>query len=224
MKKINIIGCGLMGSQIASLFSIIGYEVGIWNRTKIDKNNLLRQKKLILKLLKVKDNNGLIQIVDNFENLKDNITIECLSEDIDLKKKFVRKIKEKVNKEIFSNSSSIKTNIIDKKVNLLHFFNPISLKIVEYHKVEKMSKEADDIFLELKKINFDLIKVSNFTGFAFNKILFAEISNFFLLIEQENIEKNELLKVFKKINSNLNILNTLDLIGIDISLKILDFS
>ena len=85
-----------------------------------------------------------------------------------------------------------------------------------------MSKEADDIFLELKKINFDLIKVSNFTGFAFNKILFAEISNFFLLIEQENIEKNELLKVFKKINSNLNILNTLDLIGIDISLKILE--
>ena len=45
MKNINIIGCGLMGSQIASLFSIMGYKVNIWNRTKIDEIYLLRQKK-----------------------------------------------------------------------------------------------------------------------------------------------------------------------------------
>ena len=62
MKKINIIGCGLMGSQIASLFSIMGYEVNIWNRNKINQNNLLRQKKIILKLLKISDNNGPIKI------------------------------------------------------------------------------------------------------------------------------------------------------------------
>ena len=52
MKKINIIGCGLMGSQIANLFSILGYQVCVWNRNKIDKEHLLRQKKLILKLIK----------------------------------------------------------------------------------------------------------------------------------------------------------------------------
>ena len=57
MQKINIIGCGSMGSQIASLFSILGYEVSIWNRTKINKENILRQKKLILKLLKIQDKN-----------------------------------------------------------------------------------------------------------------------------------------------------------------------
>ena len=51
MKNINIIGCGLMGSQIASLFSIMGYKVNIWNRTKIDKITLLRQKKNYFKII-----------------------------------------------------------------------------------------------------------------------------------------------------------------------------
>ena len=89
MEKINIIGCGLMGSQIAGLFSIMGYEVNIWNRNKINQNNLLRQKKIILKLLKISDNNGPIKIINNFDDLKDNITIECLAEDLELKKKFI---------------------------------------------------------------------------------------------------------------------------------------
>ena len=63
MKKINIIGCGLMGSQIAGLFSIMGYEVNIWNRNKINHNHLLRQKKIILNpkknllLFSINDNN-----------------------------------------------------------------------------------------------------------------------------------------------------------------------
>ena len=80
MKKINILGCGVMGSQIANLFSIMGYEVNIWNRTRINKDNLLRQKKLILKLLKISDNNGIIKIIDNFQEFSNNITIECLAE------------------------------------------------------------------------------------------------------------------------------------------------
>ena len=198
MKKINIIGCGLMGAQIASLFSIMGYEVNIWNRNQINQDNLSRQKKITLKLLKVKDENGTIKIINNFNDLKDNITIESLAEDLELKKSFIEKLDKKISKEIFSNSSSIKANKINKRLNLLHFFNPISLKIIEFNKINNPSEEAKMIFSDLKSLNFDLVKVGNFTGFAFNKILFAEISNFFYLIERENIEKKEILKVFKK--------------------------
>ena len=222
MKKINIIGCGLMGSQIAGLFSIMGYEVNIWNRSHINQNNLLRQKKITLKLLKAEDKNGEIKFINNFDDIKDNITIESLSEDLELKRSFIEKLDKKVSKEIFSNSSSIKMKKISKKLNLLHFFNPISLKIAEFNKIDKLSEEANNIFVDLKNLNFDLIEVGNFTGFAFNKILFAEISNLFFLIEQENIEKKEILKVFKKINHSLDILHTIDIIGVDISIKILE--
>ena len=88
MKNINIVGCGVMGAQIASLFSIMGYEVNVWNRTKINESNFLRQKKITLRLLKTKDDNGKINIIKNFENLENNITIESLAENIDLKKNF----------------------------------------------------------------------------------------------------------------------------------------
>ena len=222
MKKINIIGCGLMGSQIAALFSIMGYEVNVWNRNEINQNSLLRQKKIILKLLKTKDNNGIINIIDNFEDLKNNITIESLSEDLKLKRDFISKLEKKISKVIFTNSSSIKITTISKKLNLLHFFNPVSLRIIEFNKINKPSEETKTIIADLKNLGFDLIEVGNFTGFAFNKILFAEISNFFFLIEQENIKKDQILKVFKKINHSLDILNTIDIIGIDISIKILE--
>ena len=161
-------------------------------------------------------------IINNFDDLDDNITIESLAEDLKLKKKFIEELDKKITKEIFSNSSSIKTSEINERLNLLHFFNPISLKIIEFNTISKLSDEAEMIFVDLRKLNFDLVKVGNFTGFAFNKILFAEISNFFFLIEQENIKKEEILKVFKKINFNLDVLNTLDIIGIDTSLKILE--
>lgn len=222
MKNINIVGCGVMGAQIASLFSIMGYEVNVWNRTKINESNFLRQKKITLRLLKTKDDNGKINIIKNFENLENNITIESLAENIDLKKNFLTKLERKISKEIFTNSSSIKISKINARLNLLHFFNPIYLRIIEYKTINKLSNEAEMIFLDLKKLNFDLIEVGNFTGYAFNKILFAQISNFFFLIEQENISKEEILTIFKKINNNLDVLNTLDLIGIDVSLNILE--
>ena len=59
------------------------------------------------------------------EDLKDNVTIESLAEDINIKKSFLLKLKKNINKEICTNSSSIKTNKISDKLNLLHFFNPI---------------------------------------------------------------------------------------------------
>ena len=123
MKKINIIGCGLMGSQIAGLFSIMGYEVNIWNRNQINQDNLSRQKKITLKLLKVKDENGTIKIINNFNDLKDNITIESLAEDLELKKSFIEKLDKKISKEIFSNSSSIKANKINKRL-IVRLFTP----------------------------------------------------------------------------------------------------
>ena len=222
MKNINIIGCGLMGLQIAGLFSIMGYGVNIWNRSPVNLNNIVRQKKIISKLLKTNDLNGDIILVKDFEKLKNLITIESLAEDLIIKKDYISKLEKKITKEIFTNSSSIKTKDLSEKLNLLHFFNPIYLRIIEYNHVKKLSEEAESMFFDLKKMNFDLIKVSNFTGYAFNKILFAEISNFFLLIEKEKIRKDEILRIFKKINHNLDVLNTIDLIGIDISIKIFE--
>ena len=221
-KEINILGCGLMGTQIASLFSLIGYEVNVWNRKKINLNNLVRYKKFITKTLKIDDLGGPINFINKLEDLKDNITLESLIEDLEIKKNILSKIDKNIKKEIFTNTSSIQIHKINKRLNLLHFFNPISLKIAEINKNNVKSDEAHLIFEDLKKIGFELIEVRDFTGFAFNKILFAEISNFFFLIEKEGVKKESLLNLYKRIYSNLNILNTIDIIGVDTTIKIFE--
>ena len=85
-KKVNVLGCGLMGSQIANLFCIMGYEVNIWNRTKIDLNNLLRQKRFLLKMLQVNDMEGSINFTKELQDLRNNITVESLVENLEIKK------------------------------------------------------------------------------------------------------------------------------------------
>ena len=95
LKKINIVGCGYMGSQISCLFSILGYEVNIWNRHPINIEQLKKKKKIICKTSGLEDRDGIIKFEKNLTALKDNITIECLAEDIELKKKYISEIKKK---------------------------------------------------------------------------------------------------------------------------------
>jgi len=218
-KKINIIGCGFMGSQISCFFSLIGYEVNIWNRNLVDIEILKKKKKLISKTSHLVDKNGLIKFHKDLSNLENNVTLECLSEDFEIKKKYFIKIKKIINKDIFSNTSSIKLTDISEEINLLHFFNPISLGIAEAKFNKKLSFEAETIIDDLKKNNFEILNVKNSTGYALNKLIFSEISNFFYLIEKEKINKIQLNKVFLKLK-NLNLLAVIDLIGVDTALNI----
>lgn len=36
MKEINIIDFGLMGKQISALFYLLGYEIGVYNKSKLN--------------------------------------------------------------------------------------------------------------------------------------------------------------------------------------------
>ena len=222
MTNINIIGCGVMGAQLACLFNIMGYDVNIWSRSSINLSVLERQKKILSRLLKSQDKKGKFTIIENFDELKNFITIECLAEDKNLKKNYSIKLSKIISKEIFTNTSSIKVSDISKNINLLHFFNPISMKIIEYFNFKIYSDEASKLIQDLKDLNFILIKVSDFTGYAFNKLLFNQISNFFFMIEKENISQESAIIILKNLNKDFDILNTIDLIGIDVCLRIIE--
>ncbi|EIF7445005.1 3-hydroxyacyl-CoA dehydrogenase, partial [Campylobacter jejuni] len=36
MKEINMIDFGLMGKQISALFYLLGYEIGVYNKSKLN--------------------------------------------------------------------------------------------------------------------------------------------------------------------------------------------
>lgn len=218
-KELNVVGSGYMGSQISSLFCLLDYKVNIfYNKNKNEKifnNNL----KLLGKKLKLNPNNIKFKYNNNLNELNDHPVIECVSEDLDIKKKIFEKIFRRTKNNIFSNTSSINIEKISEKISILHFMNPVFLGIVEVFKSNDIDDRGLEIIDLLKKVNFITINNKSQEDIVLNKLIFSEISEFFNLIENQRTNKFELLKSINKLKGN-NILHTIDIIGLDTCLKI----
>ena len=102
----------------------------------------------------------------------------------------------------------------------MHFFNPIFIGIFEVFKTKNIDYAGEQILNYLNQKNFLVLNIPSPEKVILNKIIFSEISNFFYLIEKENVNKNELFNTFNKMK-NYNLLSLLDIIGIDTSVAIL---
>ncbi|EAM0891343.1 3-hydroxyacyl-CoA dehydrogenase [Campylobacter coli] len=88
MKEINIIDFGLMGKQISALFYLLGYEIGVYNKSKLNIYKFEKQIELLQRKIDFSNfNAGKINIYQHIEDLKNSLTIESLNEDLNLKKK-----------------------------------------------------------------------------------------------------------------------------------------
>ena len=138
MKKINILGAGVMGRQLSAFLTLLGYNVCIWSRN-IDndiKKKIFFEQKLLSKFLKLPVTGDFI-ISNDLNKIEENITIEALIEDIKIKNHVLDNLN--FEKNIFTNTSSLKPSDFNKKVNVLHFCNPIHLKFCE---INLKSKES----------------------------------------------------------------------------------
>ena len=76
-------------------------------------------------------NKGKFSIIHNLSDLEENLTIESVKEDLDIKKEIISQLRFKNN--IFSNTSSLKLSQINN-INGLHFMNPITIPLIELKK------------------------------------------------------------------------------------------
>ncbi len=179
--KINVLGSGYMGKQICSLFVALGYEVIIWQNSNENLEDFI--KKEIIKIEKVLNLNksGNFKIIRNISQLEENFTIETLTENTVIKKKIFSQLS--YNKNIFSNTSSLSVDELGKNINILHFMNPVTLPIVELYKNNSyVESDLNHVVSSLKEISYDIIIVQNIPGFLVNRILFKNLSYFFLFI------------------------------------------
>ena len=111
--RVNVIGSGYMGKQIAALLAVVGFDTLIWQRTD---DNLLeeinKEIRKIEKILKLKSR-GSVKVINELNKLENYITIETVIEDLNIKKKIFENLNYKEN--LFSNTSSIKLSRIGKK-------------------------------------------------------------------------------------------------------------
>ena len=190
IRKIGVLGCGLMGSGIAQVSATAGFDVTVLEVEQkfLDKGFAGIEKSLAKFAEKgtIKETPQAIRArikgTTNMQELADcDLVIEAVIENVAEKKKMYAALDGIVKKEaIFaSNTSSISITELAAATKRperfigLHFFNPVPLmKLVE---VVRTIATADDVFetgYEFgKKVGKVPVRTSDKTGFIVNRLL-----------------------------------------------------
>ena len=190
IKKVGVLGCGLMGSGIAQVSAVAGYDVTVLEQEQkfLDKGFAGIEKSLAKFAEKgtlkepVETVRGRLKGVTTAQALADcDIIIEAIIENVEEKKKTFGALDAIVKKDaIFaSNTSSISitevaaaTRRADRFVGL-HFFNPVPLmKLVEVVRTIATGDTAYDAAYEFgKSLGKVPVRTSDKTGFIVNRLL-----------------------------------------------------
>jgi 3-hydroxybutyryl-CoA dehydrogenase len=179
IKKVGVLGCGLMGSGIAQVAATAGFDVSVLEVEQkfLDKGFAGIEKSLAKFAEKgtLKETPPAVRArlkgTTNKQDLADcDIVIEAIIENVEEKKKDA----------IFaSNTSSISVTELLTSVKRperfigLHFFNPVPLmKLVEVVKTIATAPEVYDAAYEFgKKLGKVPVRTSDKTGFIVNRLL-----------------------------------------------------
>src|ERR1700691_1083119 len=187
IQKVGVLGCGLMGSGIAQVCAMAGFEVTVLEveQKYLDKGFAGIEKSLgqFAERPAQKDEiRARLRGTTNKADLADcDIVIEAIIENVEEKKKMWASVDSIVKKEaIFaSNTSSISVTELLTAVKRperfigLHFFNPVPLmKLVEVVKTIATAPAVYDAAYELaKKLGKVPVRTSDKTGFIVNRLL-----------------------------------------------------
>src|ERR1700751_3565138 len=190
IKKVGVLGCGLMGSGIAQVAATAGFDVTVLEVEQkfLDKGFAGIEKSLAKFAEKgtIKESPQAIRTrlkgTTNKQDLADRETvIEAIIENLDEKKKMYASLDPIVKRDaIFaSNTSSISVTEMmtatrrPERFVGLHFFNPVPLmKLVEVVKTIATAPEVYESAYEFgKKLGKVPVRTSDKTGFIVNRLL-----------------------------------------------------
>lgn len=243
IKKVGVLGCGLMGSGIAQVSARSGYDVvirevsqelldkGLGNIEKflqkgVDKGKTSESdmKETLSKI------SGTVDISD----LADcDIVIEAIIENMELKGAVYKELSEVCKPEtIFaSNTSSLSitemasyTNRPDKMVGI-HFFNPVPLmKLVEVARCVTTSDESfDSAFDFAASLGKTPVKCGDSTGFIVNRLLVPYLLDAIRQLENGLATVEDIDNAMKLgVGYPMGPFTLLDFVGIDTTLYIAD--
>ncbi len=240
MKKIGVIGAGVMGQGIATAFASSGYEVTLcdikieWAQSGVDKisnklDKLVSREKMTADAAEAVKN---CLKAGNYRNLADaDVVVEAILETMEAKQAIFKELDSICNKEtIFATNTSslsiteIGTNIMHKVIGM-HFFNPADrMKLVEVISGLNTPVEVKDTIVELaKSLGKEPIEVADAAGFVVNRVLIPMI-NEAVFILQEGTASAEAIDTAMKLGAShpMGPLALCDLIGLDVVQAIMD--
>jgi 3-hydroxybutyryl-CoA dehydrogenase len=244
IKKVCVLGAGLMGNGIAQVCAQAGYQVAmrdieqrfIEGGMNMIRKNLGNDVKKGKKTQEEMDT--ILSRITPTLDLKTaaggaDVVVEVVVEIMDVKKKIFKELDTIVPDHClyFSNTSGLSltemasaTNRPDKFIGT-HFFNPVPvMKLLEVIKAYETSDETLQIALDWgKKIGKDCIVVNEAPAFVVNRILCALINEAFFalgehLASAEDIDKGMVLGC----NHPIGPLALADLVGLETLLHVIE--
>ena len=242
VKKICVLGAGLMGSGIAQVAAEAGYEVVmrdiedrfVQNGFTIIRKNYERaigkgkmtkeQSEAILARIK-----GVVDLAQAVQGA--DVVIEAVIENMELKRKVYQELDRLCGPQtiLASNTSGLSITEIASvtkrpgKVMGMHFFNPVPvMKLVELIKGQATLPETFNLIKSLsEKMGKTPIAVNEAPGFAVNRILVPMINEAIFVLQEgiasaEDIDKGMVLGA----NHPIGPLALADLVGLDTLLSV----
>lgn len=245
IKKVGVIGAGLMGNGIAQVMGQTGIDVVMCDiedrfiekgfnsiKKSLKKNmekNIITQEEADLVLNRIK---GTLDLAEASRDV--DLIVEAIIENMDIKKQLFKKLDEICPKRtiLSTNTSSLSitelataTNRQDKFLGV-HFFNPAPvMQLVEivrgYNTSDEVVHVARDLIIRMGK---QPVEVQDSPGFAVNRILVPMLNDaIFALMEgvatKEDIDKGMKLAC----NHPMGPFELADFVGLDTLLTVMEY-
>ncbi len=244
IKKVCVLGAGLMGNGIAQVCAQAGYDVALRDIEQrfVDGGMKTIQKNLVRDVEKGKMTqvhmDAILARIKPTLDLKEaaagaDIVVEVVIEVMDIKKKVYAELEEIVPKHclFFTNTSGLSITemaAITKRPERFigtHFFNPVPvMKLLEIIRGHQTSDETLETAREWgKKIGKDVIVVKEAPAFVVNRILCTMLNEAFFVLDEglataEDIDKGMVLGC----NHPIGPLALADLVGNETLLRVIE--
>lgn len=244
VKKIAVVGPGLMGSGIAASFAHGGYEVALIGRSEERLNEAFARIKRYLRTLHdadlIDDEARVFGLIRGFVDLEDGLrgadfVIEAVPEDMSVKKKTFQEVNRICPENVIfaTNTSGLSITEMATAVSSpgrflgTHFWNPPHLvPLVEVVKGEKTREDVVEAVLDvLRRIRKEPVLVNkDIPGFIGTRLHQALIREAFYIVEQGVATVEDVDRVVKaSFGRRLAVtgpFETCDLGGLDVFLQV----
>ncbi|MGG0847197.1 3-hydroxybutyryl-CoA dehydrogenase [Peribacillus simplex] len=243
IQKVMVIGAGQMGSGIAQVCAMSGYEVLLHDLKDeyVEKGLGTITKNLSRQVEKGKMESGekdsILSRLTSSTDLKNaaavDLVIEAAVENMEIKTKIFAELDEITPQHVIlaSNTSSLPITEIaaatkrPEKVIGMHFMNPVPvMKLVE---IIRGLATSDEVYKEVEKMAETLnkvpVEVNDFPGFVANRILMPMINEAIYTLYEGVATKEAIDDVMKLgMNHPMGPLTLADFIGLDTCLYIME--
>ncbi|ATA61697.1 3-hydroxyacyl-CoA dehydrogenase [Geobacillus stearothermophilus] len=243
VKTIMVVGAGQMGSGIAQVCAVAGYDVLLYDisEAQLDKGLATIDKLLGRQVEKGKMTaeakdaalSRLVRSTDLRDAAKADLIIEAVVENMDVKTKLFAELDEIARPEaiLASNTSSLPITEIaaatkrPENVIGMHFMNPVPvMKLVE---IIRGLATADDVYETIEAVTRKLgkvpVEVNDFPGFISNRVLMPMINEAIYALYEGVATKEAIDEVMKLgMNHPMGPLTLADFIGLDTCLYIME--